>query len=96
MRFQAMSDVSQSDVLQILSDTQVVRDESLEGVSRRLPENRNAINGLYDRIPSLKKHLSYRDLIPIQRAAIQDELGEASRLLNRAEHILKERARSAP
>ena len=52
------------------------------------------MNGLFDRVPILKKYLSDPNLSPAQRAAIEGELGEISNLLDRAEQILGELAGS--
>lgn len=59
-----------------------------------LLETRNAMNGLFDRIPLLKKYLADPNLTAAQRAAIEGELGEISHLLDRAEQILGELAGS--
>ena len=61
-----------------------------------LLETRNAMNGLYDRIPLLKKYLGDPSLTPEQRDLIKKELGEISTLLDRAEQILGENAGMMP
>ncbi|GIW99520.1 MAG: hypothetical protein KatS3mg111_2853 [Pirellulaceae bacterium] len=57
-----------------------------------LNETREAMHGVHERIPLLKKYLSDPNLTPEQRAAIEAELSEASKLLDRAERILGESA----
>jgi len=57
-----------------------------------LTETRNAMHGLWERIPLLKKYLSDPNLTAAQRAAIQNELSQASRMLDNAERILGEAA----
>ena len=48
------------------------------------------MRGAKERIALLKKYLSDPNLSPEMRAAVQEELGELSRMLDNAERILGE------
>jgi hypothetical protein len=58
-----------------------------------LEETRNYMQGAYDRILLLKKYVGNPQLSAAERAVIEDELGELSKMLDTAENILGEHVR---